>query len=324
MFRSIVGAHEALNVANEVLDKKADRKEAELGGRKYRHWSFYLLLLGATAGAITVIVASILTIYTLIAAGAILFVTNAIGAYYVRKFDQLRDLEDYVNILSDRVHQMAGQVKTLRQLKDELNGTAKVLDQNVKDTAKVWDKGAADVKKQAEELNKTRIKLEETEKRLRTYQGLYENLSKSVGAFSNNVANFNEGNKVFDAHIGKLTDEVAKHQEVVATLHAADVEMDKDLDVYKRLNEANMAFLTDFQQQLKKIGSFHDDAATLSKTIERRAQQVHEASIVVREALDKVIKLSKEEQTQNAQFEKQIAIVNQFQEKIAQLVNKKP
>lgn len=322
MFHSMVGAHEALNVANEVLGNKNDPREVNLGGRRYRHWSFYLLLLGATAGAVTIIVASILTIYTLIAAGVILFVTNAIGAYYVRKFDRFRELEDYVNILNSRIHEMADQVKTLKHVKDELNGTATALDNNVKETEKVWDKGAKDVRKQAEELEKTRVKLVETEKRLRTYQGLYENLSKSVGAFSNNVADFNAGNKVFDAHIEKLTDEVAKHREVVDSLHAADAEIDKDTDIYQRLNEANVAFLNDFQRQLAKIGSFHEDAKTIRADLDKRTQQVQAANMMVTKALERAVNLSKVDAAQNEQFANQIAIEKQLLETIAKLTNR--
>lgn len=321
MFDIALGAHEALNTANEVLGNKLDPKEVIVEGRKYRHWSFYFLLLGATAGAVATLVASILTIYTLIAAGVILFVTNSVGAYYIRKFDQLRDLEDYVNILSVRIHEMADQVKTLKGLKNELNDTANKLDQNVKDTVKVWNKGAADVKKQTDDLDKTRLKLEETEKRLRIYRDLYENLSKSVGAFSNNVADFNTSNKLFDNKISKLTDEVAKHQEVVNSLHRVDVEMDKNAEVYKNLNQANMAFLKSFQDQLIKISSYRHEAEALRETIEKRSKSVHEASIIVRDALERVIQLSKEEEKQNAQFEKQVEIINQFQKQIGELIH---
>ena len=316
MASALMGAHQALNAANETLGRQ---KEKPLIGRRFSHWSFYALLTGTLVGAIGIIAASVLAMYPLIAAASLLFVSNALGAYYIRKFDRLRDLEDYVNILSQRIQEMATQLKTLQQTKEELQHTAADLDKNVQKTVKVWDKGASDVQKQAQELEKTREKLVETEKMMRTYRDLYQNLSKSVGKFSTNVAEFNKSSQVFDQHIDNLSQKVAARQQVIDQLHNVDEELDKDMKSYEDLNKANLKFLTSFQQQLSNIQAFHKNAQELKESIEKKAEQVDKASAKAAEALKGLETIAVQENAQNDEFAKRLKILEKFQQKILKL-----
>ena len=120
-----VAAKEAVKVIKRAIgDDKTEEEVSNYQGRNYKHWSYYLLVTGAIVGAATAIIAAIIGITTLIVAGAALFVCNAIGAYYIARFDTYNDLEDLADILTKKVRQLADHVlnfEKLNQREEELN-----------------------------------------------------------------------------------------------------------------------------------------------------------------------------------------------------------
>jgi chromosome segregation ATPase len=288
-------AHEAIKTANELTGKKtASGQEVVHNGRRYKHWSFYLLTIGAAVGVVTLIVASILKIYPLIVCGALLFITNALGAYYVQKFDTLHDLEDYVEVMSEKIKDLSSNIKELKEVNKGLKETHDKLQTNLKETKVVWEDGAKGVKSEADKIGELTKRLETTQKKLASMQYLYENLQNAVKSFSGEVSSLGSTSTQFTENTKKFAGKVSDAKEVLKTFDKENEEFDENNVLFDKLNKANLEFLNSFKLELGKIAALRKEADGLKAALEEKGGKLFLATKELSEQLARQEKINKE------------------------------
>jgi methyl-accepting chemotaxis protein len=296
MVSVLTGAHEALKIAREVTGKNnISQQEGQLRGRRVKHWSYYLLLAGAVAGAIAGIIGAIISMTPLTVMGSILFVTNAVGAYYVRKFDTFNDLEDYVSVMSNSIKEMAGYIKKLKSINKELRGIGDDFEDNLEETTQVWEHGYDQIRKEAKEIEKLTKRLETTTKKLKKMEVLYSNLQDAVNIFSNNVGDLSQGANDIDDKVGQLANQVTDSKAVLEQMDEENEEFDENNELYEQLNRANIDFLDSFQKELQKIVNMHDDAIKLRDTFDEKEKSLRKIADTISTALKTIAELQKQE-----------------------------
>ncbi len=296
----IKGAAEAVKIAGAVTGKS--ESEPLPNGRRYRHWSFYLLLSGAVMGAVAtvalIITTAVTSLFLLIPAiimAAALFVTDLIGAFYIRKFDRFKELGDYVQIMSDKIKELSGYVKNLEKINKELKGVRVDLEHNLEEDTKVWDEGVDKLKKERKEIEILSDKLEVSTKKLKKMEELYANLQNAVNLFSNKVVDLNENKNAIDGKVNELANKVTDAGKVLESFNNENEEFDENNVLYKELNNANVAFLQKFKEQLDKIFTMHYSAKELQETLERQGKALQKVSTEISASLDTISTLEAEE-----------------------------
>ncbi|MCB1113052.1 MAG: hypothetical protein H7A37_09680 [Chlamydiales bacterium] len=218
-----VAAKEAVKVIKRAIgDDKTEEEVSNYQGRNYKHWSYYLLVTGAIVGAATAIIAAIIGITTLIVAGAALFVCNAIGAYYIARFDTYNDLEDLADILTKKVRQLADHVlnfEKLNQREEELNDQHeefieddKLLNDELIAIRRKFQEAMEEeheqhldeLEKLAHENDKLCAKLAELEASHDSLETKYEQMLETFKNFTLNTRKFSNKNDAFIASVNKL------------------------------------------------------------------------------------------------------------------------
>ncbi|MCB1112618.1 MAG: hypothetical protein KDK72_08195 [Chlamydiia bacterium] len=232
-----VAAIEAIGVAREALgDDETEEEVSNYQGRNYKHWSYYLLVTGAIVGAATAIVAAIIGMTTLIVAGAALFVCNAVGAYYIARFDTYNDLEDYADILTKKVRQLADHVinfEKLNQREEELNDQHEEL---IEDDKLLNDELIAirrkfqeameggheqhldELERLTQQNDKLCTKLAALEESHDSLETKYEQMLETFKNFTLNTREFSNKNDAFIASVNKLGQVKKEMQSVVDRL----------------------------------------------------------------------------------------------------------
>lgn len=316
----VLGAAEALQFAKETVGDAvgAVSIEGEMGGRRYRHWSFWVLAAGAAVGAVAAVAAFIFSVQTIAWSGAFLFVTNAIGAHYIRKFDTLRELEDYVDLMAKKIKTLATIVLDLKKINQGLASTAEKLEENRNKTDEVWNEGEEKIHQKAAEFDKISKKLEETEKRLEKVKEMYDNLQKAVLAFSQEVGKMEGHGAQFESKIKEMAETIGASMKVLEGLDAEDKEFDALNEVYNKLNEANLKFLGEFQGELGKVFNLFSEAEKIRAILELRSEQLSKISHEFGTHLDRLGELEKKE----SGIAKDAGTVGQTTEVLTKLIEK--
>lgn len=297
MVSVLTGAHEALKIAKDVTGKTSNvtMQEGQLRGRRVKHWSYYLLVAGAIGGGIAGIIGAIISMTPLTVMGSILFVTNAIGAYYVRKFDTFNDLEDYVSVMSNSIKEMASYIKRLKAINKELKGIGDDFEDNLEQTTEVWEHGYDRVRKEAKEIERLTKRLEVTTKKLKKMEVLYANLQDAVNIFSNQVCDLNKGATDIDDTVEQLANQVTDSKAVIDKMNEENDEFDENNELYDQLNEANLEFLSGFQKELEKIMNMHEDAILIRDTLDEKEKSLRKVADTIATALKTISELQKQE-----------------------------
>ena len=314
----ILGAAEALQFAKETVGDAVGEVsvEGEMGGRRYRHWSFWVLAAGATVGAVAAIAAFIFSVQTIIWSGAFIFVTNAIGAYYIRKFDTLRELEDYVDFMAKKIKILANLVLDLKRINQGLASTADKLEENRHKTDDLFREEEEKINQQASAFEKTAKKLEETEKKLEKVKEMYDNLQKGVLEFSKEVSKLEGHGEQFELKLKAMAESIGSSMKVLEGLDAEDKEFDELNEVYNRLNEANLRFLGEFQGELGKVFNLFSEADKIRVILESRSEQLSKISHEFGSHLDRLEDLERRE----SGLAKDAATVGKTTEVLAKLI----
>lgn len=293
----VLGAAEALKFAKETVGDTVGEVsvEGEMGGRRYRHWSFWVLTGGATVGAVAAVAAFIFSAQAIIWSGVFLFITNAIGAHYIRKFDTLRELEDYVDLMAKKIKDLATAVLDLKRINLELSSTADKLAENRRKTGEVWEEGEEKIGQKADELEKVARKLEETEKKLEKVKEMYDNLQKALLAFSSEVGKLEGHGTQFEVKLKEMAQSISSTVHVLEGLDSEDKEFDELNEAYNKLNEANLKFLGEFQGEIGKVLDLFGQADRIRAILEAKSEQLAKISQEFGSHLTRLEELEKKE-----------------------------
>lgn len=313
----ITNAHEAIRIADSV--KGTTQTVVAVTKKKFKHWSFYILILSSIGGAIAVIVASVMSIYTLIVAGAVLCITNGLGAFLVRKLDHCDDLTSCVDVMATKIRELSLYVKDMKKVHDDLKGVRNGLEENLKEDIRVWEHGYSEVKKSTDEIEDLTNRLDVTTKKLKVMEELYSNLQNAVNNFSNHVVDLNENNKSIDQKVNKLANKVTNGQEILESLDDKNKKFDEHNEIYEKHNHANIAFLEKFQEELTKIFNLHSGAKEFSDTLERQGEALKKVSEDINVSLTKIEKMNQEENLGN---EKIVSQTEELTVKLNQILDK--
>lgn len=293
MMTVITNAQEAIRIANSI--QGTTQSIVANTKKRFKHWSFYVLLLSSAGGAVAVVVASVMSIYTLIVAGVILCATNALGAFIVRKLDGCEDLAGCVDVMATKIRELALYVKEMQKVNEDLKGVRKDLNNNLKEDIRVWEHGYSEVKKSADQIQNLTNQLDITTKKLKITEELYANLQNAVNKFSNHVVDLNENNKSIDQKVSKLAGKVTDAQVILDSLNDKNANFDENNEIYEKHNNANIAFLERFEQELSKIFSLQTGAKEFRETLEKQGNALEKVSMDINSSLEKIEKLNNNE-----------------------------
>ncbi|CRX38825.1 hypothetical protein [Estrella lausannensis] len=292
-----LGAAEALQFAKETVGDAVGEVsiEGEMGGRRYRHWSFWVLAAGATVGAVAAVAAFIFSVQAIAWPSVFIFVTNSIGAYYIRKFDTLRELEDYVDLMAKKIKILSTIILDLKRINQGLSSTADKLEENRHKTEDLFREEEEKINHSAAEFEKIAQKLADTERKLEKIKELYDNLQKGVLEFSKEVGKLEGHGQQFELKLKEMAETIGSSMRVLEGLDAEDKEFDELNAVYNRLNEANLKFLSEFQGELGKVLGLFEEAENIRAILESRSEQLARISHEFGSHLDRLEKLEKKE-----------------------------
>jgi chromosome segregation ATPase len=257
------------------------------GQGRTRHWSTYVLLSGAALGVAYVVIGVVVTSPAIWVPGAIIVITNSIGAYYTKKFAMYKQLEDYLKILTQRLNSIKDTVLALKSDNKALSESAKELQDTIKKSGILDKKGAKELEDKAAQLNaatdKLKVQDDRLEKTLAESQAVKKQLTDLQAIFAMN-------RQQIDALTQKVTDLT---QEVNALTQTKN-DMEKDITElrtqntqYKNNNELLQTSLKTSQgqfKQMKDVAQKHVEDPELDKTISQLTQGVHSTATSVADA----------------------------------------
>lgn len=315
----VTGAFEAVKLANKVTGSKdSDSKIGDLKGRKVRHWSYYLLLTGAALGVAAIVAASILKIILLIVCGSILFVTNGIGAYYVRKFETFKELEDYVEVMTTKINELYDYLMQFKRVNRELKQTADELDENLDETVEVWEHGYNSIKSEAAEIDSLTTRLEITTKQLKKMEEMYQTLQKGLNNFSNEIVVMTENRKDINDKVSDLANQVTGAKDVLTSINSEKDKIEENNALYDQLNKKYLEFLEELQKELKAFLLLHADAQNLTQTLGKQGDALVKVNDQIADSLKKIEDMGAEVQVVETKVQKDGAKLLRKTEKMTQ------
>jgi len=292
----LTGAHEALKLANHVTGKKDSLvlQEGKQRGRSGRHWSYKVQVAGAITGALVGVVAAIAGLIPLAIISAILFVTNAIGAYYVRKFDLMNDLEDYVDEMARRINEMAGHITELKQVNKNLEQVNLRIGHNIDRTKTVFDDGVKRTENELSELADLQKKYDHTLESLQRVSEMYADLQNSVNAFSNEVGALSQGKNELSDEVNRLAGHVTSGADILRAVDAEGDDLGALVAQMDANNAANAQFLNRITREIERLVTLLNEAQSLRATLDnkggvvlRAAEELNQATKRTENALKK-------------------------------------
>jgi hypothetical protein len=300
---ALIQAKEALDLAQNVLEKKDPSIEGDLKGRRVRHWSFFLLISGAAIGVGTLIGAIIIGVYAIATVCFVLFATNSIGAFFIRRFDTLRNLEDYVTVMADRIKQLTATVTSLRDVRFSLEESHHKFKNNRERTRKVWQEGAIELKNKTEELAQTTALLVETQEKLVKTEDLYRSVKDVLLLFSQEVLHLTNAGGVMGTHLIGLKEKVEGLVHTVAHLDLENIEFDRQTTLYNDLNQANLTFLKGLKEEMVHMEALASQAKELKAILETKAPLFTRVSEDFERYLMRIEEIVREEKSLQGQEE---------------------
>lgn len=293
MLETLLGAKEAIRKVGEITGKKEE--VGELKGRKVNHWSFYLLCSGAAVGGLAAVIAAVIGVYSVVVSGAILFVSNAVGAYYVRKFNTFTQLEDYIKILSKKIDEMEVYVKGLKKVYKGLKNLHGDFEDNLEDSEEIWKNGYEEIHKESEKISELNKKLALTTSKLKSMEKLYANLQDAVNLFSNEVIDLNMGAEKMENNLSEFANQVEGSKSILELFDEENEEFDENNEEYQKLNKANLLFLASFQKELKTVVGMQKSALELQEELDEKEVNIKKMSEEVALSIQTLEKLIKEQ-----------------------------
>ena len=201
-----------------------------------RHWSTFVLIGGAALGVVYIIIGIVATLPSLWIPGGFLFFTNAVGAYYTKKFALYKQLEDYLKILTKQLSSLRDTALLLKKNNIELTDTANKLQKTIDETPGIFKKGAEEVEGKAKELDVTVKKLADAEAKLAKYEHLPDDLIRQNAELKSQL----DQNQVTITTLGKKVDQLTT---TVTTMSDQNIKLGQEIQLLKNnedvLNSAN-------------------------------------------------------------------------------------
>lgn len=254
--------------------------EGQLEGKSVIHWSYKLFIAGSIVGAIAAVAGLLLSLIPLIIVGAVLCVTNAAAAIYVKKFSILNTLDDYNKVLAGKVDELKIANTSLENINKELQKVPNQWRDEVQ-------KGKKELEEKTEELKKIAERLQATEEKLQNLAKVSTEITKKTEELTSVALEFTKENDLFGERAAKLSNEVDEISQHNIDLVKLIQDTDKNTDQYEILNRQ-------FRDQMKIL----DELFGLMKDLYLKAQermqeleiQVDELSIVVPDAVNSSIR----------------------------------
>jgi chromosome segregation ATPase len=233
---------------------KANAAEAELPALKEttkKHWSYYLLGLGALASVVATIAGVILTNFGLIIGGIFYTLTMGIGAYYISRFGSEQVFEQYIEIFTLRVQQITKDILLLSQENTSLKNNVSDLTSEITRSQNLLDEKEKKLQQASDELAKNTQNLqnkantaEEFVRSIDQYQKENQRLQTELSALSVEAKNLNTSKLQLEEEMKELVIQGRK--------------MTQELDEYTTHNKAYedenkilKALIHDLQLQMK-------------------------------------------------------------------------
>jgi len=234
-----------------------------LHGRHATHWSVYAAGIGAVVGVVATVAGYILLSTPLIALGAGLFLTNAVGFYQLRKFAELQRLKDYVAILTKRVNDMGQIILGYHHANNNLKNISKDFGKELEEAQCFAKKAKKELEQKIAELKEVKGQLEKVEEKLWIVEKMYEKLKKAADQVTTEVTQFNDENIKFHKDLGVLVNKVAEARHI-------EEQFDEGLE---HLEEQNADFANRNRELSKTVGELRHQVTMTQKLYEKLKEE---------------------------------------------------
>ncbi len=232
MTAAIDVAEAALNLKTGLENVSAPPKTANLQGRPVDHWSYKVQIGGAIIGVISLVAFWILNMVPAAIVSGVLLATNLFAAYFLHKFRQFDQLEDYVKDMAGRIHEFSDRIQELK----EANKSLEHIDKDMEVIPHHWH---VEIEKGKKELLDVHTKFEALKRnydavllKLSKFSTISKTLQDEAGSLAQETIKFGGENKSLAENIQRITDGLQVFQK-----HNSDIS-----DRNKELDQANKEF----------------------------------------------------------------------------------
>ncbi len=282
-----MNAVSSLDLAQKALalNTQTGASIPQIIGKRVEHWSYKFIAAGAIIGVVIAIAAFIFGHIPAGVVGLILFGTNAIATFYLHRFANFNQLDDYVRQLALKVQDFHKENMDLKQTTKDLDANIKHLEEVPHDWKVEVEKGREEFEVMKKELEGLRAKYEIVVKQLLKFSKIAKNLQLQAGTLGQNADKMKEEEDKFENDeelLGKLVDgirgedddlerESKKLEDVVAELDRIDQDFDKaektikdnltkTKEIYDKMEGLVDALTKKYKEDLVLMGDLHERA----------------------------------------------------------------
>jgi chromosome segregation ATPase len=247
----LAAATEALSSVTGLSDFDS-QGTGNLNGRKATHWSFKLFIAGCIVGSIAAIAGFIIgglgvsfIGYIVGAGGLLLALTNGFAAFYVERFAVLKTLEEYTQILAERLKQLAGKTLELKKINQDLEK----INLGFKEIPKSWkheiENGRKMLEEKTKDLEKVTVKLEAAQKKLDQLAQITVQLGHQTGEITKAAVEFGVENGLLGEKVENLQGQVSnldkENDELISHIKNLDSQNDQTEEALSAFSKNNNA-----------------------------------------------------------------------------------
>ncbi len=243
---------------------EAEKKMGSLVNRSGGHWSIYVEELGFVVGLVVAVASYVMGQYQLIAAGLTISALSGLAVYELNDMRYLKTVEEYIEILSQKVTLIGTQIGLIRQTDQHIHT-------DIEETEKAADKYELEAQNAEKTLSEKLLELEKVKKDLAQKETEFEEVSKKLlevykkvdGATNHmeeEVKGFSETHELLQGDVRKF----------IANVNAENIEVDK---VEKEVGEIDVKS-SDFAKQLTQLYQVLDKLQGLIELLKK----LHQAS----------------------------------------------
>lgn len=247
-----------------------------MSGRNISHWSTHLAMTGTLIGAIAFVSGIALDSIVVAALGGMLFVTNGISAYYLKKFSVFNSIDEVIHALAETIHELYQQIVGLHAQIGALGpSTQRLSDERIKIEARLKESNETIAR-----LEKVEKQFAETNKKFTKLANIYGPLKDAVDNFIRNVSELKQ-NEIDLTLLAKAVKDLANERTrlegsikaIDDGTKALDTQGNKIKDLSVRLGSLLDAWNGDFEDlktQITKLETENDQlqAQLTSLTLE--------------------------------------------------------
>jgi len=310
----VTGARETFGFTSNL----AKIATGNLEGRTVANWIYRAFIAGSIVGAIAAVAGLALSFIAVGIVGILLCATNALAAFYVKKFRNLNTLDIYNKKLVEEIETLKSQAKVLKQTKEELAVERKRFEKVPEDWERVLQEGESKIKVQTDKLEKVSKDLNTANQRSQMLAKAISDLKKEIKKYLQATVELGEGKDYLEKglgplreHLSELTEEKDELTDLIMNFDEENDEfgehirklaeqtdsLSKASEVMKEFNRVEKEVMENLKEENEKLKQTADQLTEESEKMKDLNQQKKDLINTIEEKTAKLTELTEEKKT---------------------------